>query len=374
MHSKSVFVKKGFTLVELLVVIAIIGVLIGLLLPAVQAAREAARRANCVSNVKQLALGCLNHESAMGFFPPQKGGTCCYKGGTKRADQNNAGRRSAWITILAYIEENAMYDQIMAGDSSNRPGGPYAWSSWSVWNTAPKSLKCPSDPGQNRAQQNSYATCVGDHANGLNNLDGAGRGVFIGAQYTGNAAPPQERPQKVFGATIQEIQDGTSKTLLISERMCGTNGAISTAGGGELYGQAEVMNISGLRNNPSACLAAVAGGNGRYPSGTSIKRRWGAQWTDGQVGRNGFQTILPPNSPSCNQGNNANADSATAIYSAASQHPGGVVTGFADGSVSFTNDNIDTGPDLSAQAPGRKATSNSPYGVWGSLGAKADGA
>ena len=53
--------RKAFTLVELLVVIAIIGVLIGLLLPAVQAAREAARRASCVSNLKQLALGCLNH-------------------------------------------------------------------------------------------------------------------------------------------------------------------------------------------------------------------------------------------------------------------------------------------------------------------------
>src|SRR5690242_3055023 len=62
--------RRGFTLIELLVVIFIIGLLIALLLPAVQAAREAARRAQCINNLKQIALGAHNFHDANGVLPP----------------------------------------------------------------------------------------------------------------------------------------------------------------------------------------------------------------------------------------------------------------------------------------------------------------
>jgi prepilin-type N-terminal cleavage/methylation domain-containing protein len=89
--------RPAFTLVELLVVIAIIGILIALLLPAVQAARESARRSQCSNNLKQLALGMLNHHEAHKVLP---------WGRSKGALDS-----PSWaVIILPYIEQHAVFD------------------------------------------------------------------------------------------------------------------------------------------------------------------------------------------------------------------------------------------------------------------------
>lgn len=51
--------RIGFTLIELLVVIAIIAILAAILFPVFARAREKARQNSCLSNVRQIATGCM---------------------------------------------------------------------------------------------------------------------------------------------------------------------------------------------------------------------------------------------------------------------------------------------------------------------------
>ena len=99
----------GFTLIELLVVIAIIAVLIALLLPAVQSAREAARRAQCVNNLKQLALASHNYESSAGSFPMGNVAQNATANGFG-AQCSKSQLYSAFDYILPYMEQSAGYN------------------------------------------------------------------------------------------------------------------------------------------------------------------------------------------------------------------------------------------------------------------------
>jgi len=96
--------RSGFTLVELLVVIAIIGILIAMLLPAIQAARESARRANCASNLKQIATAVQTYADRNSEQVPPFGA----KGGSSTSEYAH----SWYALMLPVMEGQTTYSQL----------------------------------------------------------------------------------------------------------------------------------------------------------------------------------------------------------------------------------------------------------------------
>ncbi|XZE43217.1 DUF1559 domain-containing protein [Pirellulaceae bacterium SH467] len=348
--------QRGFTLVELLVVIAIIGILVGLLLPAVQAAREAARRMQCSNNLKQMGLAALNYESAFKKLP-----ALGHSGVGNAAPGMGAGAGwpYAWtISVLPFIEQNSLYQNMMA---QARPGGPGLPTPWSTannawenanWKAQIPSFICPSDtPPTNRGESPAllnYRACLGDdyHQNHFRPQDGRdNRGMFQIDRYL----------------AIGQIPDGTSNTIMFGEAVAG--GAPNDVLGG--------VALDMQAWNPAACLARIDPVNRRRITGNvraDFRPQGGRAW-DGRPYFVGFTTIVAPNGPSCHWGG---VDGNEHMGALSSYHTGGGQIGMVDGSVRFISQSVDTG-NQSVDDIDNPGSRPSPYGVWGALGSRAGG-
>ncbi|MBP3532042.1 MAG: DUF1559 domain-containing protein [Thermoguttaceae bacterium] len=353
----------GFTLVELLVVIAIIGILIGLLLPAVQAAREAARRMQCTNNLKQLGLAVQNYHDANNALPAARSGL---GNSTYKAD-GQGGPWSVQTHLLPYVEQNAVYTEIVSYTEPNRsPRLDHPWSGdftvdYPALATVITAFLCPSDGNATQPSTDghksgrcNYMSSRGDsmwnnnrHPNseGDSRAKTAHRGVFhIQPSFPSMAA----------------VTDGTSNTVAWSECVSAIGGAGRQLKGNMIGGLGSMYNGNSF---PGPCLAMK---NGTELSQDGIANQWrGQRWADGQVMISGFNTVLPPNSPVCSYG----SDSAWGAATAQSNHSGGVNAAMLDGSVRFVSETIDCG-DAYANAV---TSGKSPYGVWGAMGSASGG-
>jgi prepilin-type processing-associated H-X9-DG protein len=118
--------------------------------------------------------------------------------------------------------------------------------------------------------------------------------------------------------------------------------------------------------NPQECVALKTAG-GESPSSVTTARndRTGRRWLSGEPIFGAFNTIAPPNSPTCLMENNTGPG----ILPPNSYHSGGVNVGALDGSVRFISDTIGCG-DLTLKCV---KTGLSPYGAWGTFGSKDGG-
>lgn len=341
--------QKGFTLIELLVVIAIIAVLIALLLPAVQQAREAARRSQCKNNLKQLGLALHNYHDVYNVFPYMIGGTW---GTDNPRDTSNWGRGGANIGLLPYFDQAALYNQISGSLTSDGntfpPFGPGTWlENYPPWRAKLQMLHCPSE-GRHISNGQSGTTTYAFSAGDTGNLSG---GTF-------DTVTPTRRG--VFGdrssIRLGDITDGASNTILMAERAL----PVSSRDIGHVFIMSSNATV------PNDCRATFNTTTRQYNSGT-LQTYVGKRWPDGGPAVTGFNTILPPNSPSCVAGEHEVRDG---IQSAGSRHTGGAHALLGDGSVRFISENIHTG-NLGIDS--LDGAAQSPYGVWGALGSRNGG-
>lgn len=193
--------RKGFTLVELLVVIAVIGMLVALLLPAVQAAREAARRSQCQNNLRQIGVAMHNFHSAHGKFPP---------GFVSKAPaQNEDGLGPGWgwaAHLLPHLEEANL--QVWLDREITDPIHD------TVRVTSLPIFLCPSESGT--TQTFSVADDSGAELTTVafaNYVGVGGTDEVTGFPDTGTGVLFRNKSVR-----IAEITDGTSNTIMISER------------------------------------------------------------------------------------------------------------------------------------------------------------
>ena len=361
----------GFTLVELLVVIAIIGTLIGLLLPAVQAAREVARLSSCQNNLKQMGIAVANHVDAKGRLPR----VAVYDATQSTATGNRWYGTTSWNAnwyLLPFLEQQAMYNAGMNWEKTQAASAVNIGN-----NSTPKSdtivistFKCPSDTNASLSPlRHSYSYNLGDRY-----YAGSGVNSLFGNTDFHSDPPITSRARGPFmhnvGLGFKDMTDGLSTTIALAETLCAGYGTDQTAGGYTVYGTWPVNDLAaGVRQdptNPANCWNRWNGNGFKSPSYLIEPYRVnGTDWRIARANNIGFNTIMPPNGPTCTDETNGG------ILTAKSRHNGGVSVVMLDGAVRFVTETIDCGTKTSEKT--FTSSGASPYGVWGALGTRASG-
>ncbi|MDR0609263.1 MAG: DUF1559 domain-containing protein [Planctomycetaceae bacterium] len=315
--------------------------------------------------MKQYLIGIHNYHDTNNSLPASR----C------QIPLNNNYDCSINFVLFPFVEQQAAYETTIYGYPTFTPT-PSIANSPAMNNVSFKAFGCPSDPyfgicwnvsGGNPISRSNIVYSAADTVM-RNNYNasifpppaGSTGSVPGNEDYdaASNRAPFSPFMWKELGAA----NDGTSNTIAISETATpketsdnAIRGGIATSCG------------TGIHTNPKTnCFDKRDPANPNYFKTTvTYHSLRGARVDRGRLAYGGFNTVLPPNSPSCAvNGPGDTSDDGYGLMSSSSYHPGGVNSGFLDGSVHFVQDGINCG-NLST-APVRTGTS--PFGVWGAAG------
>lgn len=180
---------RGSTIVELLAVMCVVVVLFSLLVPAISRCREAARRTHCRNNVCQLIVALQHYEMAHRVLPPG----CVNE--SSPVYNRLPGYHTGWLAQIA-----PLFDCSGIALHLNSTKSIYDSGNDRLRRFVPAVLKCPSVVPTEGVS--SYAGCAGSSNVPLaDDNDGL---LYLNSSIS-----------------HQQIEDGTSNTVLIGERVPG---------------------------------------------------------------------------------------------------------------------------------------------------------
>ncbi|MEW4487825.1 DUF1559 domain-containing protein [Thalassoglobus sp. JC818] len=307
----------GFTLVEFLVTIGIIMVLITMLVPAINRARQAARATECKNNLRQIALALHGYSDAHETLPP---GYVDSPGAVQSSIESGWG----WFAmLLPHLDQQPLYEKIDFHDGLRKTLGESEQSDRLTNNLSNQSavatelpcVRCSSDfsptliariepgVGVTNYATTSYAAMTGPewmelpcHIPAISNEEGEDDSEMRGCELPGGAFFLNSRTRFI------DLTDGISTTLLI----------------GEVSGR-----LDHVEDAPVLQSGLSQGGSHWARVSDPVLQQHVLTSTHERINRPSTGTYSPGLS---------------------SGHPGGVHCVFADGSVRFLSEEIDSNP------------------------------
>ncbi len=207
--------RPGFTRIELLVAAAMGLLLAANAAPAVMQFREAAQRTQCKNNLKMLGLALHNYHDVFGTFPP---------GYVVRNWDSPSQRGFGWMaSILPFADQAPLYNQLNFNAGSFMDVNPQSDQKTALMTLVP-AYRCPADALPNlNEKRGGWPTSNYSGNAGHRPFPRLAAGI-VTDYWPGQIVSPHDNKTRsgIFGPNskigIRDITDGTSNTIMVSER------------------------------------------------------------------------------------------------------------------------------------------------------------